>query len=73
MLVVTVTAPVFARNVYLTAGDPVAASAIDGRFEDNFFDLLPGETRSVLFHPDKATKPAALKAVLRATTIANTY
>jgi len=73
VLVVTVTAPVFARNVFLTAGGPAAANAIDGRFEDNFFDLLPGETRTVLFHPDKATKPAALKAVLRATTIANTY
>jgi len=73
VLAVTVTAPVFARNVYLTVGDPTAANAIDGRFEDNFFDLLPGETRTVLFHPDKATKPAALKAALRATTIANTY
>ncbi len=72
-LEVTVRAPVFARNVYLTAGEPATATAIDGRFEDNFFDLLPGETRTVLFHPTKPTAPAALQAALHATTIANTY
>jgi beta-mannosidase len=76
-LAVTVTAPVFARNVYLTAGDPGAAAGpaaiIDGHFDDNFFDLLPGETRTVLFHPAQPTTPAALQAALHATTIANTY
>jgi beta-mannosidase len=79
---VTVTAPVFARNVYLTVGDPAAsgspANAIDGGvdhdgFEDNFFDLLPGETRTVLFVPAQLTTAAALQAALHATTIANTY
>jgi beta-mannosidase len=78
---VTVTSPVFARNVYLTVGDPAAtgnpASSIDGGyrdgFDDNFFDLLPGETRTVLFVPAQLTTAAALQAALHATTIANTY
>jgi beta-mannosidase len=76
-LAVSVTAPVFARDVYLTAGDPAAAatpaSLADGHFDDNFFDLLAGETRTVLFHPAQPTTPAALQAALHATTIANTY
>jgi beta-mannosidase len=76
-LAVTVTAAVFARDVYLTAGDPAVAatpaSSADGRFDDNFFDLLPGETRTVLFHPAQPTTPAALQAALHATTIANSY
>ncbi len=76
-LAVTVATRAFARNVYLVAGDPAAkagpASLIDGRFDDNFFDLLPGETRTVLFHPAQPTTPAALQAALRASTIANSY
>src|SRR5581483_970115 len=64
-----VTTRVFARNVYLTAGEPgTAASTIEGRFDDNFFDLLPGETRIVLFHPAQPIKAAALRAALHATT-----
>jgi beta-mannosidase len=70
-LAVTVTTPVFARNVYLTAVEPGAA--LDGRLEDNFFDLLPGETRTVLFHPAQPMTPAALQGALRATTLASSY
>jgi len=72
-LAVTVTAPAFARDVYLTVGDPGAPDAIDGRFDDNFFDLLPGETRMVRFRPAKPTTAAALHAALRASTIASSY
>ena len=43
-----VTAKQLARNVYLT-------SAANGFFDDNFFDLLPGETATVTFRPEAAT------------------
>ena len=82
-LAVKVTAGAFARDVYLTAGGPrsgapTAAPAevgsIAGSFDDNYFDLLPGETRTVLFHPAQpTTTAAALGAALHATTIADSY
>jgi len=66
-LAVSVSAKQLARNVFLATG------AIDGFFEDNYFDVLPGETVTVAFHPKTATTPDALKAALTATTIADTY
>jgi len=66
-LAVSVSAKQLARNVFLAAG------SIDGFFDDNYFDVLPGETVTVTFRPRAATTPAALQAALTATTIADTY
>jgi beta-mannosidase len=66
-LAVSVSAKQLARNVFLATG------VIDGFLEDNYFDVLPGETVTVTFHPKAATTPDALKAALTATTIADTY
>jgi len=60
-----------ARNVYLTTGEGM--KAIPGFFDDNFFDMLPGEVVTVSFRPEKPVTPAALKAALKATTIVDTY
>ena len=60
-------------TVYLTSGGGGGRRQIPGRFDDNFFDLLPGETRTVLFRPARATTAEALRAALRATTIADSY
>ena len=51
----------------------LASGAVDGFFDDNYFDVLPGETVTVTFRPRAATTPAALQAALTATTIADTY
>ena len=53
------------RNVFLASG------AVDGFFEDNYFDVLPGETATVAFKPRTPTTPAALQAALTATSIAD--
>ena len=66
-LAVTVAAKQLARNVFLSRG------AVDGFFDDNYFDLLPGETVTVTFRPRAPTTPAALQAALTATSIADTY
>jgi beta-mannosidase len=64
---ITVSAKQLARNVYLGSG------AVDGFFEDNFFDLLPGETTRVSFRPQTPTTAGALQAALHATTIFDSY
>jgi beta-mannosidase len=66
-IAISVSAKQLARNVFLASG------AVDGFFEDNYFDLLPGETVTVSFRPRAPTTPAALQAALTATTIADTY
>ncbi len=66
-LTVSIGAKQLARNVFLASG------AVDGFFDDNYFDVLPGETVSVTFRPRTPTTPAALQAALSATTIADTY
>ena len=66
-LAVSVGAKQLARNVFLASG------AVDGFFDDNYFDVLPGETVTVTFRPRTPTTPAALQAALSATTIADTY
>lgn len=48
---ITLKSDKLARNIYLR-------SSIDGFFKDNFFDLLPGETRTTLFVPTKPGDPA---------------
>jgi beta-mannosidase len=66
-LTVSVGAKQLARNVFLAGG------AVDGFFDDNYFDVLPGETVTVTFRPRAPTTPEALQAALTATTIADTY
>jgi beta-mannosidase len=66
--VVRVTARHFARAVWLTAGD--------GTFSDNFFDLLPGETATVIYAPAPGAGPAdaaKLATTLKAVTVRDTY
>ncbi len=84
---VKITARRFAKNVYLTslglagAGGADAStgagagqgSGVDGFFEDNTFDLLPGETATVVFRPNAPTTPDALRAALRVTSIVDSY
>lgn len=41
----TISTAVLIKNLYLDSGD------IDGSFSDNYFDLLPGEARTVRFTP----------------------
>jgi beta-mannosidase len=64
---VSVTAKQLARNVFLTGG------AVDGAFDDNYFDVLPGETITVTFKPRAATTAGQVQAALLATSIADTY
>ena len=49
---VRVTSPVLARDVYLSFGN------LDATVSDNYFDLMPGETREIA-----VTSPAALDAL----------
>jgi beta-mannosidase len=64
---VSVTAKQLARNVFVTSG------AVDGAFDDNYFDVLPGETITVKFRPRGATTAGQVQAALSATSIADTY
>jgi beta-mannosidase len=66
-LAVSVSARLLARNVFLASG------AVDGFFDDNYFDVLGGETAIITFRPRAPTTPQALQAALTATTIADTY
>jgi beta-mannosidase len=53
-----------AKNVYLTSGQK-------GSFSDNFFDLLPGETRSVTF--STKDKSSGFEDNLKIMTLADIY
>ena len=44
--VISVSSANLAKNIYFTTG-------VDGFFSDNYFDLLPGETRTVTFEPEE--------------------
>jgi beta-mannosidase len=61
-LVVRVHSPKLARNVWLATPHP-------GAFEDNHFDLLPGETTEVAFTPAADLTAPVLLASLRTTTL----
>lgn len=43
------------KNLMLSCND------VDGSFEDNFFDLIPGENRTVIFHPSDSFPADELK------------
>lgn len=62
---VSVSSDRFARGVYLYA------DGIDLHFSDNFFDLLPGETRTVTVRIDAA--PEILKQRLKTMSLSDTY
>ena len=54
-----VSSPTLAKNLYL------GFDTVDGAFSDNYFDLLPGETRIVQFKPAQATSAKALEEGLK--------
>jgi beta-mannosidase len=64
---VAVAAKQLARNVFLTSG------AVDGTFDDNYFDVLAGETITVTFKPRGMITAGQLQAALTATSIADTF
>jgi beta-mannosidase len=53
------TSTTLAKNLYLSFDD------IDGAFSDNYFDLLPGETKIVEFKPTQTTSAPTLEAGLK--------
>jgi len=64
----------YARDVWLSTTDgTTGVAAVDGAFDDNDFDLLPGETATVVFKPRTSTTLAALRAGLRATSLVDSY
>jgi len=65
--VVRLTASRLAKDVYLSA------PGLKGRFSDNFFDLLPGRSQDVVFLPEAAVNPDAVKQALKITTLRDTY
>jgi beta-mannosidase len=70
---IQVTAHRLARAVWLSTPE---GAGVDGGFSDNFFDLLAGETATVVWTPGAATPPGAaakLGSVLRATSVRDTY
>jgi beta-mannosidase len=83
LFVVTVRAQRFAKAVYLSMTDPATGrTTLDGFFEDNAFDMLPGETTTVRLRlhpraaPDGTAAPvtaAEVRSALRVQTIADTY
>jgi len=61
---ITLTSNQLAKNVYLTSGQK-------GSFSENFFDLMPGEMRSVIFMTkDRSGAP---EGQLKIVTLADTY
>ncbi|MBM3296673.1 MAG: glycoside hydrolase family 2 protein [Candidatus Aminicenantes bacterium] len=64
---VTVSALRLAKNVHLEA------PGFDLRFEDNFFDLLPGEERTVAFDVSSPADISLLKKILRARSLRDSY
>jgi beta-mannosidase len=66
-LVVRLTARRFAKDVYLEA------SGLEGRFEDNFFDLLPGQAKLVRFLREGKIKLEDFSRALKIHTLRDTY
>ncbi len=52
-----------AKNVFLKSSEP-------GFFADNYFDLLPGRLKTIVFYPDKAEDK---KILIEAMSLENTY
>lgn len=62
---ITLSSPVLAKNLCLQGADP------EGFFSDNYFDLLPGESREV-FYATTLT-PERIQAGLRMQSVRDTY
>ena len=62
---IRVTSPVLARDVYLSFGD------LDAKVSDNYFDLLPGETREISV--SSAADLDALKAQLHVISLTDAF
>lgn len=58
-IAVGLSSPVLVKNLYLSLDD------MDGFFGDNYFDLLPGETKLVRFTPSKPVEAGAVEHGLR--------
>jgi beta-mannosidase len=67
------TARRFARDVMLSTTNERGVPAVDGFFEDNAFDLFPGETATVVFRPRTSSTVAAVRAAVRATSLVDSY
>jgi beta-mannosidase len=66
-LVISLEASRFAKDVTLSA------PGIRGRFADNFFDLLPGRPRRVLFLPEGWVEPTDLERILVVRSLRDSY
>ena len=62
---IRVTSPVLARDVYLSFGD------LDAELSDNYFDILPGETREIAAASTASLD--ALKAKLKVISLADAF
>ena len=65
--IVRLTATRLAKDVYL------AAPGLKGRFSDNFFDLLPGQSQDVAFLGEAAVGADALRQALKITSLKDSY
>ena len=64
----------YARDVMLSTTDNSSgAVAVDGAFDDNVFDLFPGETATVTFHPRTSTTAEAFRAALKVVSLVDSY
>ncbi len=52
---IILTTKVFVKSLY------ISAPGIDCKFSNNFFDLIPGETKTVFFYPNKKTDNLNIK------------
>ena len=64
---ITLTASRLARAVYL------ALDTVDGRFSDNFFDLLPGKSVTVVFKSERKASLKALNDGLKVRSLADAF
>ena len=63
----------FARDVVLSTTGPMGAVGVDGFFEDNDFDLFPGETATVIFRPRTPATADAVRKALHAVSLVDSY
>lgn len=64
---VTIKSDKLARNVYLQLNN----ASPEERFEENYFDLLPGENKTVKLYTKR--NPVAIKAALQITSLVDSY
>ncbi|MDD3740930.1 MAG: hypothetical protein PHH30_06780 [Bacteroidales bacterium] len=52
---ISLTSKVFIKDLYISTEN------IDGKFSDNYFNLIPGENRTIFFYPSEKTNKLKLK------------